>query len=339
MLSSTMGNTADSGRDAPAAILDVDGPLYQADLPLGVGFTRYLFEETAGDALEADIDVSFDADEAYFSGDEWAAMDGALERSGTGEVFDPGALERMYDEWAAYLDGEQPYATTARAITKHWVDGIERMAKSDVERVAEAYIDEIEPDIPRSVNNLIGELRGRGYDVYLASLNPQEVLEPFAETIYGGEFGRENVYGTVVATDGDGRYADHLERSMLRESGKGAVVTDIEQRSSMNGRSLAMGDTPEDLPLFSAASNIALVNPADGFTTDMVHERVADEQEDQPQVFNIRSVGDIVQRLAGADGGREKRIVSVDSIEDFLTLLASDDDWQAALARGAPDGA
>lgn len=332
MMSSVMPDTREP-EAAPAAILDVDGPLYQESAPLGVGFTAYLFEESAGRTLGREVNVSFDPANDYFSTDEWDALRDGLQGYGPeSSAFDAESLEAMYDEWAAYRGGAQNYATAARAITKHWVDGITGMQQDEVERTAEAYIDEIEPSIPRPVNNVIGELRGRGYDVYLASLNPQEVLEPFAELVYGGAFGRENVYGTVVGTDETGRYEERLDRNMLQADGKGAVVEDISGRSELNGRSLAMGDTPADMPLFRAVGNVALVNPVDGFTAADVEEALAEAAEDEaPHVFNIKDVGGIARRLLRGEH-RERQVVAVESIEEFLTLLASDAEWTAALS-------
>lgn len=337
MLSAMPMNEPDV-EERSAAILDVDGALHPSDVPLGVGFSGYILAESADEALGYRPDVPLDPD--YFESDEWQEIRQDVEThreeqdDGRYDTFRPHALEDMYGHWHAMTTGEEAYQEGAMAITTTWVQGVGGMEKDRVETLADEYIAQIEGDIPRPVNNILGTLQGPtgSHNVFLVSLNPQEVLEPYAEVIFGGEYGRDQVYGTVVATDEDGRYVtdSEPEREMVTGEGKGNAIDDIagRQDTAFDAHSLAVGDTYADMPLFKHTQHAALVNARNGLNQDVLTETLTDGGE--PQVFNVKGIDGLVRRLAGG-GEPGPQIIEVDGIQTFWDRLREDDTLQEAL--------
>lgn len=321
----------------PAAILDVDGPLYQEDLPLGVEFAQYVFERTAGDVLDAYIDADMAPRSGYFEADgedEWTAIREGL-RGHEDEVFDPSHLEDMYDAWTRFVTEEEvDYLTAAREITKHWVDGIRGLEPGRVEDLARDFRqEELEDRVPDSVSYVMGNLEGRGYDVYLVSLNPQEILEEFADVAFAGNNGRSNVYGLEVRTegeDGDEVYVRRLDRNMLDEQGKLNAVREIQGKSDLGRGSLALGDTEADLPVFASVENIGLISPGEHLDEAEIRERLeAYGDESDPTILGR------IQSVLGEEGQTDKNIFDFDDIEEVKDRLQNGEEGgvEEALSR------
>jgi len=157
---------------------------------------------------------------------------------------------------AQFEAGEVGYAAMAAEVVRHWRDGLQGMAADAVQDDAAAFAAEY--PVLDAGEALLTRLAAAGFDIYLVSINPVEVLDPFADRLAVAVAG---VYGTALSVDSDGRYDGGVARDLVTgERSKADVAPEIFAQSAQSG-SVAVGDTVTDLPLFRRVETGVLIMP------------------------------------------------------------------------------
>lgn len=187
-------------------------------------------------------------------------LEGSLGIEFTAEYFTDsypyrGGIEDNVGRWLE--DDSYSYSQMTRDVVKHWARGLEGRSVSDIQGAAEEFV--LDYDIPASSRSIVAGLEQEGFDVYLASINPQEVLEPFAREIEAGR--TPEAFGTRVDSE-NGVYTGELVLDTSGHHGKEKAVEQIGRKSDLeNG--VAMGDTVTDIPILEAVGRPILISPSE----------------------------------------------------------------------------
>lgn len=155
-------------------------------------------------------------------------------------------------------------------------------------------------------------------DLYIVSNNHQPLLETLVKDL--AEVTADDVRGTAVEVDDEGRYTEGFERNMFTREGKYTAMREIARTSNTGAGSVAVGDhAREDAPLWAAVENRIVVDPTGTVDEDEVWENIQSWGEQflgrRPDDADGNGLADRVRRLLGGDNGR--RIVIVGSMRDI----------------------
>ncbi|MFB6166765.1 MAG: HAD family hydrolase [Candidatus Nanohaloarchaea archaeon] len=304
---------ADNGgkRQTPYVIWDIDGPIhsgiYDGEAPRGVDFVRYLTQESLREEVGEDVEVSFSPDGVSVGGDyEWGDIREALQETG---YFGPDEAENINEVWHS----GKSYAEKSEEIGHHYMMGVRGREREDIERLAEDYVhQELSPEVPRGVNNVVGMLSMKGYETAVVTGNPQEMAEPTAELILGGSNGVSHVFGTEVATE-NGVYVARFVRNTTTD--KEAAINEMleDDRYGFDpASSVAIGDSEEaDAPIYGHVGTVIHIDP-EGSTSP---------EELRSEIPEVESEGGLLQHLLG---GQEKDVFVLDDIAELKEALESD---------------
>lgn len=180
----------------PAAILDVDGTLFQNKYPLTIEFAEYLGE----------IDE-----------------------------FDPDLLAEMKDAINDYKSGSTDAVSAVTILSDNWCTGIAGMRENRCQSLAAEFMEEFREEIPEEVYELIDLLDENDYDIYLISGSAHEALEALSDelskvkAVYGTQVAIENEFYVdqlkreYVKENRDDTKEMHLSKIFERSARSGSI--------------------------------------------------------------------------------------------------------------------
>lgn len=133
--------------------------------------------------------------------------------------------------------------------------------------VAETINNVIEPLIYSEALELIDHHRSQGDEVWLVSMSPSEIVEPFAELL-----GITGAIASRAKIDESGKFTGEMEFFAQGENKAVAIRELATQRGIDLATSSAYSDSETDVPMLEAVGHPFAVNP-DRSLAKMAHER------------------------------------------------------------------
>jgi len=133
--------------------------------------------------------------------------------------------------------------------------------------VAEVINDVIEPLIYAEAIDLIDFHLAQGDEVWLVSMSPAEIVEPFAELL-----GINGAICSRASIDADGKFTGELEFFAQGEN-KAIAIRELAQRRNLDlADSFAYSDSETDIPMLKTVGHPFAVNP-DRTLAKLAHEQ------------------------------------------------------------------
>jgi HAD superfamily hydrolase (TIGR01490 family) len=145
-------------------------------------------------------------------------------------------------------------------VTKGWDHDEVRLL------VAETINDVIEPLIYAEALELIDHHLGEGDEVWLVSMSPSEIVEPFAELL-----GITGAISSRAKIDEDGKFTGEMEFFAQGENKAVAMREIAAERGIDLESSFAYSDSETDIPMLQAVGHAFAVNP-DRALAKMAHD-------------------------------------------------------------------
>jgi HAD superfamily hydrolase (TIGR01490 family) len=133
--------------------------------------------------------------------------------------------------------------------------------------VAETINEVIEPLIYQEALDLIAHHRANGDEVWLVSMSPVEIVEPFAELLH-----MTGAIGSQALIDDDGKFTGEM-RFVAHGANKVRAMEDVVRDRGIDlADSYAYSDSATDEPMLNAVGHPFAVNP-DRALRDIAHDR------------------------------------------------------------------
>jgi HAD superfamily hydrolase (TIGR01490 family) len=133
--------------------------------------------------------------------------------------------------------------------------------------VAETINEIIEPLIYYEALELIDHHLAEGDEVWLVSMAPSEIVEPFAELL-----GITGAIASRAKIDAEGKFTGEMEFFAQGEN-KAVAMRELAQERGINlGESFAYSDSETDIPMLEAVGHAFAVNP-DRTLTKLAHDK------------------------------------------------------------------
>ena len=146
-------------------------------------------------------------------------------------------------------------------VTKGWD------ANEIRELVAETITELIEPLIYAEALELIDHHLSQGDEVWLVSMSPAEVVEPFAELL-----GITGAIASSAKIDAQGKFTGEMEFFAQGEN-KAVAIRELAQKRGIDlAESFSYSDSATDIPMLEAVGHAFAVNP-DKELTKTAHEK------------------------------------------------------------------
>ena len=146
-------------------------------------------------------------------------------------------------------------------VTKGWdADGIREL-------VAESITELIEPLIYAEALELIDHHLSQGDEVWLVSMSPTEIVEPFAELL-----GITGAIASKGKIDAQGKFTGEMEFFAQGENKAVAIRELAQQRGIDLAESFSYSDSATDIPMLEVVGHAFAVNP-DKELSKVAHEK------------------------------------------------------------------
>ncbi len=172
------------------------------------------------------------------------------------KIFPREALHRLREVYTSWVEHEGTYEDYRVALVNLYSQYISGCTETDVMKAAEAVIPFHERRTYIFSENLIKELREKGYHLLAVSGSPIEIVRE-----YNNQYLKfDQVYGSVYEKDADGKYTGVA--SFEPSKNKGDVVKQyvFEQKLSFSG-SYGVGDTESDSSILELVEHPIAFNP------------------------------------------------------------------------------
>jgi HAD superfamily hydrolase (TIGR01490 family) len=161
-------------------------------------------------------------------------------------------LVRLYTSW---LDHKGTYEEYRKALVKLYVENIKGCSKNQIMEASKIVVPFFKDRTYIFTDNLIAELKKKGYHIIAVSGSPSEIVEEYNKYL---KF--DAVFGSVYETDDRGIYTG--EESFVPTVHKGHVVRQYaaENKLTLEG-SYGVGDTESDEKFLEIVDNPIAFNP------------------------------------------------------------------------------
>lgn len=165
-------------------------------------------------------------------------------------------LTEVYSNW---IEHEGTYEDYRKALVDLYAEHIKGCTREDVLRASKIVVPFHAKRTYVFSENLIRELREKGYRLVVISGSPQEIVEE-----YNSHYLKfDDVFGSVYTVDKDGLYTG--EASHEPSKNKGQVVEDYIGRHGLSLKdSYGIGDTESDIGFLRLVENPIAFNPNQG---------------------------------------------------------------------------
>ncbi len=135
--------------------------------------------------------------------------------------------------------------------------GVAGQQASDVEALADDFLDDLVATIEPAVQVVLDEHRAAGHELVLISASPTEIVQRFALAA-GMDYGR----GTTAERDAEGRYTGRLAGPFCYKEGKAQVLRDLAAEQGYDlAECFAYSDSVSDEPMLREVGHPVAVNP------------------------------------------------------------------------------
>jgi HAD superfamily hydrolase (TIGR01490 family) len=161
-------------------------------------------------------------------------------------------LIHLYTSW---LDHHGTYEEYRRALVKLYVENIKGCSKVEIIKASQVVVPFFKDRTYIFTDNLITELRKKGYHIIAVSGSPIEIVEE-----YNKHLKFDAVFGSVYETDDKGIYTG--DESFVPTVHKGHVVRQYAAENNLTLKdSYGIGDTESDAKFLEIVENPIAFNP------------------------------------------------------------------------------